>query len=170
MSYLLLAMVTLIWKQTVAFLLSVKWRESISITGYRCHLLFRSVYSMHSEPFKIKAWSFFGTFFSPVRVWRPIQNGSATHQLGTTDLEYSIDHSILFTCVHFHRSFSPGGQSKKSSSSTSPEPSSSSSSNGSFSSEEEEVKKSEEEKYKKKRKKTKKPVKTLQPHSRSRSK
>ena len=33
---------------------------------------------MHSEPFKIKAWSFF---------WRPIENGSATHQLGTTDLD-----------------------------------------------------------------------------------
>jgi len=38
---------------------------------------------MHSEPFKIKAWSFFWTFFSP-RVWRPIENGS--HQLGTTGL------------------------------------------------------------------------------------
>ncbi|CAK6966750.1 coiled-coil domain-containing protein 106-like isoform X1 [Scomber scombrus] len=53
-------------------------------------------------------------------------------------------------------------------SSTSPEPSSSSSSDGPFSSKEEEVKKSEEEEDKKKRKETKKPMKTLEPHSRSR--
>ena len=91
MSYLRLAMITLIWKQTVA----VKWRESISIIGYRRHLLFRSVNSMHSEPFKIKAWSFFWTFFSPSHPlhWRPIENGSATHfwvathQLGTIGLD-----------------------------------------------------------------------------------
>ena len=76
MSYLRLAMVTLIWKQTVALLLSVKWRESISITGYRRHLLFRSVNSKHSEPFKIKAWSFFWTFFfSLSESGDPLQTG-----------------------------------------------------------------------------------------------
>ena len=34
---------------------------------------------------------FLNFFFSPVRVWRPIENGSTTHQFGTTGLESTLD-------------------------------------------------------------------------------
>ena len=104
MSYLCLAMVTLIWKQTVAFLLSVKWRDSISITGYRRHLLFRTVNSMHSEPFKIKAVLVtLGRSFHPVYFQETLEDPAlqrASPILALTLYQPPFWHPAFPTCRH----------------------------------------------------------------------
>jgi len=118
MSYLRLATVTLIWKQTVAFLLSVKWRESNSITGYRRHLLFRSGNGMHSEPFKIKAWflSFFQVSLAThwKRVRDPPVGNHCFRQAGPVYWKDFGIHRRVFSvfnrwsCLSFKDSFATG--------------------------------------------------------------
>ena len=92
MSYLRLAMVTLIWKQTVAFLL---WNggSRLALQGIVATYCLGVWIACILSPSKLKHGHFSDLFFFPVRVWRPIENGSATHfwvathQLGTTGLD-----------------------------------------------------------------------------------